>query len=1024
MANTVTVEIQNEKGIWREWENIALPVKYGMLLDEQLDYATISLVRIKKKEFKPLTRARLTITSTTAYTEPQSSVIEYFIANDDFYEAPVGSGAYNHELTLIELTKFLECFPLETLCFTNPNGNNYLKHAAWIKIAATERLNNFPETYYKTPSEIGTKYNLFDFNKDLVVQGGNYVGFTYLASITVENKEGTTTYEVDIQGEIVGNKEFTIVEGENKITYTSDVRVTSQAGTHLQGEQTSTFTIYGISNRYPLKPWTVNDVIQRILQVVEPIRRNQNQRFTFTLPEGAKAKLFSQFAPEFTLTRQTLREALQTVGGFIHAEPRLNVDNENNFYITFDYYGEQEYAEYKNYKTGNVKRLSDYKYRTLQSKYGIDQASTKLDSYQDNLVNRVAWEEATVGQPYQGGQQTLRTETAYIRGEEQDSFFFPTTHNIDRIVKFEYNLNGTYYDLTPYIFEKTVYDYLSSYDEIYPSSKAYALYYKNGEKGIKGFFYKAPSVLGGGVGKQYSIVNIIEREAKIVLEQGFYNYAIFRLTYVPIYNTRVQQSKTYIKDYLPLPRILNYTQSDNSVETRFFGENIKGAISRMGNVEKTYTINLRNLDNIPKAGQLWDDDYYIASVSVSVNADLFEVSVGLSKNFNRKSQYIGASSYKRIYEVSETMVQERHTVYTDYILIGESLNNEDRIDNKGLLMLTSGLGVAASIFNDPVDDIKENIVAVKSYGAGIDVSKTLQEKVMLPVIASAFGNAMEFTWEYKDNFSAGVQSVLIKEGENDDNVKGTFGQEVPYGDYYGRLYYYYFELLSEDYAVKYADMVVKDGVKLQDDLPELKKDITSNSLSLIGIYDNYPLIERKDSREKLKKSYVVEFVADDNKFVIGSALASLNPLVSYKKDRKRPHLYILPYRVNKFATHIDFSSYDVIRAEEYNGEENVIVDMGTNTATISVMPLTSFNKYILSSKTAVKGGLSWAYAIPEYDEDGGLVEDEDGNVSTLTLKKGGDLLLAKNESFNDGKEIGDFEMGSIHDVYSYLKIIK
>ena len=118
MANTVKVEIQNENGGWREWKNVATPVKYGTLLDEQLDFATVTLVRIKKKEFKPLTRARLTITSTTAYTKPQSSVIEYFIANDDFYEAPVGSGAYNHELTLIELTKFLECFPLETLCFT------------------------------------------------------------------------------------------------------------------------------------------------------------------------------------------------------------------------------------------------------------------------------------------------------------------------------------------------------------------------------------------------------------------------------------------------------------------------------------------------------------------------------------------------------------------------------------------------------------------------------------------------------------------------------------------------------------------------------------------------------------------------------------------------------------------------------------------------------------------------------------------------------------------------------------------
>jgi hypothetical protein len=129
MGNTIKFETQRANGTWREWKNLAIPVKYGMLLDEQLDFATVSLIRIKRKEFKPLTRARLTITSETDYTEPQSNVIDYFIANDEFYESPVGSGAYNHELTLIELTKLLECFPLETLCFTNHNGNDYAKAA-------------------------------------------------------------------------------------------------------------------------------------------------------------------------------------------------------------------------------------------------------------------------------------------------------------------------------------------------------------------------------------------------------------------------------------------------------------------------------------------------------------------------------------------------------------------------------------------------------------------------------------------------------------------------------------------------------------------------------------------------------------------------------------------------------------------------------------------------------------------------------------------------------------------------------
>jgi hypothetical protein len=127
MANTVIFETQREDGTWKTWKNVAIPVKYGNLLDEQLDYAVVTLVRVKRKQFKPMTRARLKITSKTEHGGEQPQTIDYFVANDDAFETPIGSKAYNHELTLVELTKFLECFPLESLCFTNPNGNDYTR---------------------------------------------------------------------------------------------------------------------------------------------------------------------------------------------------------------------------------------------------------------------------------------------------------------------------------------------------------------------------------------------------------------------------------------------------------------------------------------------------------------------------------------------------------------------------------------------------------------------------------------------------------------------------------------------------------------------------------------------------------------------------------------------------------------------------------------------------------------------------------------------------------------------------------
>ena len=130
MSNTVIFQTQREDGTWKTWRNVVIPVKFGTLLDEQLDYAVVSLARIKRKEFKPMTRATLTIVSNTEHGGEQTKVIQYLIANDDNFETPIGSGEYNHELTLIERTKYLECFPLESLCFTNPNGNDYTRAAS------------------------------------------------------------------------------------------------------------------------------------------------------------------------------------------------------------------------------------------------------------------------------------------------------------------------------------------------------------------------------------------------------------------------------------------------------------------------------------------------------------------------------------------------------------------------------------------------------------------------------------------------------------------------------------------------------------------------------------------------------------------------------------------------------------------------------------------------------------------------------------------------------------------------------
>lgn len=123
-------------------------------------------------------------------------------------------------------------------------------------------------------------------------------------------------------------------------------------------------------------------------------------------------------------------------------------------------------------------------------------------------------------------------------------------------------------------------------------------------------------------------------------------------------------------DY-PYGAALIYNQQSNVIESRYYGENLKGVIARIGNVEKSITYNLARLADIPKAGQMYNDDYYISRFPWSIRPTYIKCTIGLSKDFNRLSQYIGISSVKRFSEVSQNQAIERNLLFREYIVVGK-----------------------------------------------------------------------------------------------------------------------------------------------------------------------------------------------------------------------------------------------------------------------------------------------------------------------------------------------------------------
>lgn len=874
---------------------------------------------------------------------------------------------------------------------------------------------------------------------------------------------------------------------------------------------TATYHFAVVENHYPLKKMTVKDVIERQLAISEPSVVDENgkpvkpRRFKFGYKYYDESKpyeenteagkeeynLFNLVSPEFTFTRCTLREVLQEIGKFIHAEPRLikrEIDGVQSLVWIYDRYGERELATYvpnwvpkmnkaveeyyasgseeeiekvlafckranarwaafaarfeealpqirqdrangvrttwEKMKADEVKPLNQYPYTGKRVRHNVNTACTRIESEVDNFVNRLEKTGGTVAEPYRNGAITLRTDTAYVRFEDDEArLYFPTQDPVMDITSFKWvdlkgiaGTAGKRYDITPYVFEKTIYDaQLSSYQEQYPYSKAYGLYFTQGENNIRGFFFKN-SEWSNGVLADYAITNILQAVTgndKLAIPS--YPELCFELVYTPIYGARLGHGKTYTGDLLKQPWALFYNQSANVVETRYYGEHIKGVAQRLGNEEKEVDIEMSKVSNLPKIGQMWDDEFYISSIKGALMADRFLLTLGLTKKFNRLSEYVGANSYKRYYEVSERMAQDRRMLYTDYLVITKKTGGNFP---KDCFMSSRALAYVMNTFYQTTNTIDTG--GMGGTATEIISSVALQgytkerkplARVILPVISSGFGNVMEFIWRYKDNFSAGTASTYQTGSKG---VSGYFGAEAPYGDYYGRMYYQNVQL-QMTYKVNGGQKAFENAL----DFPRrpLQSDeflpVMGTNLNTYDWDGAHYLEVRKDSRERLSQAYAIEFVTDMQDYVIGSALARNNPMIGGLAEKGDAVLYILPEEVNPFLT----APLNLSGATEVLSYASDTTQNGN----IRLMSREQGDYISFKGVAAPVSGKAWAIISRPHAGEPYQVEDEEGNVTTVTPQYGGEVLIAQNKQIAAGETIAQFNIVPVYDIFEFIK---
>lgn len=751
---------------------------------------------------------------------------------------------------------------------------------------------------FQTPIEVGTVMDIPSIVNTIIPREAT--GYVYSfddipnSKITVTNPDGI----VETVATGIANNGSYIVKrsGMYTIRYIGAItRVSFNPASSDTSKFTVKFTIAAVSNADPLPKWNIRTVIERVLSLCEPRMKDQPPRYKL---DPAQAKQFEQIeAPEFAFTNKTLKEILDAIGGFIHGIPRLVRGTSGRLdTIHYDMLGGTEVAK--------LCDRNKYPYVGENWSTDLEEYADELDSAAENLVNTLDSAEGAVTEPYIGGYKSVRSEELYARITD-GNMVISTTLPIYTVQKLEVLSpeKGIEADITAYLFEGADYGRLSSYDGVFPTSKAFAIYYEQGQRDIKGLSYKSPNVLGGA-GAKYSIANIIYAATGEDISSdwwadknngdtsGNYPKLLFRITYTPVFSARVLQHKPNITKGA-LKRRLFYNQTANLTETQYYGENMKGAVMRIG--QPTFIRKYRD-DHVsyplPKPGQLWYDygkQFYIAAVTVAEYADFRRLMVEMTEDFNRLSQYIGINAEWRAYEVSEKKAFNRDYVYADYCVIGAGADAKQQVD---CLANKYGFNWIANTFaqDTSLSNLKYcvpiSLAVVTTYEAG-----GAARKVSLPVVSVAMGNTLAFSFGMEDNWSAGPKSVYYSSG----NVSGYWQTDVSYTDYYGRVDSMQFDLMPAG-----KDIGVGDGAAF--DLPQGDRSV---ALKFVEFSSDQRLAVEKDSKEILRIGYQIRYVTTMENLIIGPALTRNCPLVRTARRYHAAAVYVLSEEISKFAATID-----------------------------------------------------------------------------------------------------------------------
>lgn len=674
-----------------------------------------------------------------------------------------------------------------------------------------------------------------------------------------------------------------------------------------------TFTQPAAQNAYPTQlangEASIYDVIMRIRECCQLRRMDDPRPYPFEITNAAFiAYLKGIKAPQFFLNMGNVKDALNQVFKYLNAISRL----ENFTELTADFFN---------------------KYNELLSEEGIldEGQSQNIEDYATSLLSNISNAIAdnddpasVIVYPSDTDWASMRTkESAILDSNNASAILESKIYKINNLWLYV-EISGVNIAKTPnilfncaqFLVEKSVYETLptrstwnkNKYEvgardyyswDLSILGKDAALYYEYLGDEIKGFgngtktslfgtSYTINILLSYYYAKQHDGLRDDQTDGASAMPNGInlkenkFENILWRCEYVSTTDTRIAVQKIDLSDY-NTPSVQQINQASNLVNIKAYGDNMSGLLQRMGNAEKIRTKLFKHYEDCPKVGDYTEDGYVVTTTQKAIYNDFVSCSIALTKNFNRKSQFVDVASEVRQFVIpaaGQSLVRQCNFEEYIYLDTGNNYQAEETLLNS-----TNHL---SAIFNA---NNKSNSpkMALLTFIDANDVER----KILKSVDTKGVANTIVFTISFTDNRGAGNStSEKYKDGTK------IVQQPILYSDELGSCYRLKIDVASQIYL---ATENFETNFMCARGLPEALTNLSA--LWPSGFFNQSIIFNLlKDPSEILKitiQEHILPIPQNKDKMIIGRGFTLENPLVMNDRRTRRIGVYIIPDKFSR-----------------------------------------------------------------------------------------------------------------------------